>query len=691
MLKLRILLLRNSLFYFILILALLYFLVVNFFVTYKSIYDNTRVIESTIISINVKDYGIKLTLKDKEKIVGYYYLKKNQIDDFKTSFALGDLVKIEVEEQRITNNTLDNTFNYKKFLYNNKIYKVYEIKNITKIKDNTNLFYTFKNILLNRSYKLKKSYPYINTLLFGDSNDIEDDILTSYRSNGVCHLFAISGLHISIFISIIEKILKKLKIKENKRFIIMILFLFVFMFMTNFSMSVLRGSIFTILIIINKIFYFYIKPVNLLLLTLAIILFINPLNIFNIGLQYSFSISLGLLLMSDYINCHKMLRTSLISFIISLPITIYNFYEINLLSIIYNLFFVPYVSFLILPLTLISYILPFFDNILHFFLKIMEYISLFLAQINLFKIILCKPNLLIIILYYFFIIIFFKGLNKHKKGYFLCLVCLVFLNYIWPLSPKEELTFIDIGQGDSTLLNVDFTTTLIDTGGVVTVNDSKYTYKLVKNKIIPYLKSQGIRKLNNLVLTHGDTDHIKESIYLINNFKVDAIYLNSNSLNYLEKEVIKAANKNKIKVVFLKQNNIIILNKLKVYSLNTCYDNENDSSIVLYFNYHHKKVLLMGDISKKIENILIDEYNLQKLDILKLAHHGSKNSSDYKFLKIINPKYSIISAAIDNKYNHPSTEVIKNLKDLNLTYLETSQYGSITYNFKTGTFSYCLP
>ena len=130
-------------------------------------------------------------------------------------------------------------------------------------------------------------------------------------------------------------------------------------------MSVLRSCIFTILLTINKRFYLFIKPQNLLYLTLAIILFINPLYIFNLGLQLSFSISLSLILMGEYINSFKKnigksFCISFISFVVSFPIVINNFYEVNFLSIFYNLFFVPFITILILPLTLISFIFPFF-------------------------------------------------------------------------------------------------------------------------------------------------------------------------------------------------------------------------------------------------------------------------------------------------------------------------------------------
>ena len=339
MIKLRTILLCNFPYYIILLIALLHFLITNFFIVYKSNYDEISSINAKIIDITIKDYGIKLTLKNKEKLIGYLYLEKEQKEEFLNNYSYGDIVYIKTEKLEINNNTVENTFNYREYLYNNKIFHVLKINYIEKVKDNKNIFYKIKNNLIKNSFKLEKSYPYINGLIFGKDDYINDDVTTSFRNIGISHLFAISGTHVSIFVLILNNILKRLKIYEEKRCIIIILFLLFYMFLTSYPMSVLRSCIFTILLTINKRFYFFIKPQNLLYLTLAIILFINPLYIYNLGLQLSFSISLSLILMENYINknkakIEKALCISFISFIVSFPIVINNFYEVNFLSII---------------------------------------------------------------------------------------------------------------------------------------------------------------------------------------------------------------------------------------------------------------------------------------------------------------------------------------------------------------------
>ena len=141
MIKLRAILLCNYSYYIILFIALFYFLITNFFITYKSNYEGIENIDAKIIDITIKDYGIKLILKNKEKFIGYLYLNKNEQDEFLNNYGYGDIVHINTEKLDINNNTVENTFNYKKYLYNNKIFHVFKITDITKIKDNKNIFY----------------------------------------------------------------------------------------------------------------------------------------------------------------------------------------------------------------------------------------------------------------------------------------------------------------------------------------------------------------------------------------------------------------------------------------------------------------------------------------------------------------------------------------------------------------------
>ncbi|MDO4369351.1 MAG: ComEC/Rec2 family competence protein, partial [bacterium] len=490
---------------------------------YVSLYDDFSNEEFVITNIVLKDYGVKLELFGKEKVLGFLYADEERVSSFCEEYSIGDRVLISGDISDISNETVPNTFNYKKYLNSNGIYNVISITSIDKISDNSNVFYKFKNFLLERGNRLHKSSPYVNSLLFGNNSFIDEDVLSSYRENGISHLFAISGLHISIFVGIFGFILDKFKVKTVFKYIILIFFLLFYMFLTNFSMSVLRGCILTILLFVNKIFDFKIPTVNLLLLTLSIIMFYNSLFINNVGLKYSFLVTLFLIVFSDLINrggkIYGLFMISLISFLCAYPITVNNFYQVNFLSILYNIFFVPFVSGIVIPFVFISYLFPFLDSILFFLIRILEISSQFLSSFSLFKVSMCKMNVLMISVYYVVLLMFFKKIKSRKIGFSFVIVLFFVVSFFMSFKSDDYVMFFDVGQGDSALISTGGSYTLIDTGGMVSFDEGEYSYKISKNKLLPYFKSVGIRKLDNLILTHGDADHMREADYLIKNFK----------------------------------------------------------------------------------------------------------------------------------------------------------------------------
>ena len=217
-------------------------------------------------------------------------------------------------------------------------------------------------------------------------------------------------------------------------------------------------------------------------------------------------------------------------------------------------------------------------------------------------------------------------------------------------------------------------TILIDTGGQFSYND----YHLASNTI-SFLKSMGTSTIDYLIITHGDFDHMGEAIYLVENFNVKNVVFNNDDFNDLELNLIKVLNENNIK--YYQNVNYINLYNNKLYFLNnTIYDNENDNSNVIYFNYNQFKLLFMADVGIKVEEQLIYQYNLKNIDILKVGHHGSKTSTSSNFIKEIEPKYSIISVGKNNRYNHPDKEVLKKLENSKI--YRTDVNGSIMFKLK---------
>ena len=170
-----------------------------------------------------------------------------------------------------------------------------------------------------------------------------------------------------------------------------------------------------------------------------------------------------------------------------------------------------------------------------------------------------------------------------------------------------------------------------------------------------------------------------EAINLVNNFKVEKVVFYCGPYNDLENELIKVLEKKKIPYYScIKGLNI---DKNKLYFLQTKeYDNENDNSNVIYTELNGYKFMFMGDASVTTEKEIMNKYNLQDIDVLKVGHHGSKTSSSEEFINEINPKYSIISVGKNNRYGHPNKEVLNNLENSKI--YRTDQDGSIMFKIK---------
>ncbi len=618
-----------------------------------------------VTKYEVKEDKITIEIKAKEKLLITY---KYQDKEF-NNLSYGDKIKVKGTLITPSKNTNQNTFNYQKYLYYKKIYYLVEATSINKIANNHNYLYTIKNILYQKIDKLKSS-NYIKTLLFCD-NTLSKEIKESYRINGISHLFSVSGMHINFFVSIIYLYLNKITYNKRIKYLITNIFIIIYLILFP-SSSLLRSAVMSILYSINYLLKLKIKKIDILLLTLGVSLLINPFIIYDLGYIYSYTITFFLVLSSSTLKnknkINKIIYISLLSFLVSIPITIYNSYEINIISILLNIILVPIISIIILPLTILTYIFPILDSILYLFTSTLETISLFISKIKITKIIFPKPSLLIIALYY---IIFL--LSYQNKKYFYLNIILLIIIYISPyLNSNFEIVMFEVGEADCHLIKYPYNknTILIDTG--------KNEYK-IKNEVIPYLKSIGIKKIDYLIITHGDLDHMGEGINLVNNFKVEKVIFNCGPYNDLEQELIKVLDKKKIKYYScIKELNI---DNNKLYFLQTKeYDNENDNSNVIYSELNVYKFMFMGDAGIDKEKDILDKYNLSNVDVLKVGHHGSKTSSSKEFINVINPKYSIISVGKNNRYGHPNKEVLENLENSKI--YRTDEDGSIMFKIK---------
>ncbi len=680
--KLKIVLQSNKIFYIFLLVSLLYTFI------YVNLYDY-KVTNQTKYTGYISDYSIdgdklSLIIKSKDKIkINYYFNSKKEKEKFNLSY--GDYIDIYGKAEKPSENTNFKLFNYRNYLLSKKIKYEVLASNIKLKRKNKNIFFKLKISIIKSIEKRKNTKNYLKAFIIGDKNEIEKSFLDSYKFLGISHLLAISGMHISLISILIFKLIKK-RLPNFSYLIVSIILLF-YLFLTNFTISMVRACLEFILFSINKVFKFNIKNTNIVILLLCVLLLYNPYFIFDIGFRFSFSISYSLMLFRPIIDKEKRyiiksLLISVISFLVSIPILINSFNQINILSIIYNIFYVPFISYIIFPMGLLTLIFPYLDATYIYFINIFENITMILSKIKILSFDVSNIPIILCILYYIFIYFLITKFNK-KKIIILFLIFIIFINYK-RYSFNAKVTFIDVSQGDSILIRLKDKNVLIDTGGKINYKVESWRKRKSKNNItnytlIPYLKKDGVKKIDYLILTHGDFDHMGESINLVNNFKIEKVIFNCGKYNNLEEILINVLNKKKIPYYnCVKRINI---NENILYFLNdNLYDNENDNSNVIYTKINNYKFIFMGDVTMKVENNIIENYKLNNIDVLKVGHHGSKTSSSKKFIESINPKYSIISVGKNNKYGHPNKETLENLKNSKI--YRTDKNGGIMFNLK---------
>lgn len=353
---------------------------------------------------------VSIVLDAKEKVQVNYYLKtEDEKNYFKNFLNINDVVLLKGKFKEIQNNSVPNTFNYKKYLYYQKIYMVFEAQNVEIISKG----FSIKNYFVKRLNNFER-YDYLYAFVLGDKSYLD---MTDFQKNGVSHLLAISGMHVSFLISFLEN---KFKIKSV--FLINII-LWLYCYLVSFSVGVLRVVIFkTIKSIFNG---FRVNHNNLiiLLLTLIVMLFINPFYLFNYGFLFSFIITFAIIRFGSREGYFKsLIKISLISFLFSLPLTISLNYEINMMTIFNNLIFVPLITFIIFPLALCAFLIPLIEPLLNFSLLILDYVN---KSLPVFNIVFPKVNILVILAYYIFLYL----VLLYRKIIFILL--LIFNLFIW--------------------------------------------------------------------------------------------------------------------------------------------------------------------------------------------------------------------------------------------------------------------
>ncbi|MBP3038933.1 DNA internalization-related competence protein ComEC/Rec2 [Bacillaceae bacterium Marseille-Q3522] len=564
----------------------------------------------------------------------------------------------------------------------------------------------------------KDSVPLAAALLFGERELIDSDTYETYQKLGIVHLLAISGMQVVFIASLFFYGLIRLGITREKAVTVLLLILPLYCILTGGAPSVIRATLMLMLVLITKK-YCKLPTIDIFSIAFICYIFYNPFIIYDIGFQLSFTITLFLLLSAatifkKYDNMFSVIfATTLTSQLASIPIVLDHFYEISLAGFITNLVFIPVFTFLLSPAFYIGFLLSlvFGSGITPFllplneFLKLLELISKCLVRLPFTTIVPGKPPLFLVPFYIIGLFVFFQQWEKIKNTrkfllLFLIPVSLLFLqHFIMHVNPKGSVTFIDVGQGDSILIELPFRKGiyLIDTGGVLPFATEdwqmkKDPFEVGEDVVLPYLKSKGITKLDKLILTHGDFDHIGGAFSLMKELNIREVVLPA-AINKsdVEMEILQLAEEKNIPVHFAFEGQGWEAAGYKFTFLapqKNSPDSGNNQSLVLYTKMGGLKWLFTGDIEQEGERNLLNKYRHLSADVLKVAHHGSKTSTSPAFVQQLSPNIAVISAGKNNRFDHPHQEVLDTLASHRVKILQTNQHGAIQYVFQgeKGTF-----
>jgi competence protein ComEC len=379
------------------------------------------------------------------------------------------------------------------------------------------------------------------------------------------------------------------------------------------------------------------------------------------------------------------------------PIVALVFKQFPLISPVTNLIVTPYICFVVLPLGFFASFnalifqmttIPFnglIDMVTHFSLQIIKMFS----QIPYSNIHIPSPSFVIIILYYFSLMFLLKASYRRV----VIIIPLVLIICIYLITPsfrgnKLKITFLDVGQGDSSVVELPDKKVMLIDGGM-------YEPDMGRAVIAPYLWSRGVRSIDYLVLTHPHPDHYGGLIYIMENFRIGEVWLNGRKTTEAEK-FFQKIKEMKIYYRVLRRGDVLDADKYKIYvfhpydeffadSQRGAFSNENSASMVLKYESDNISVLFTGDIETEAEESLTPLGKPLKSDIIKVPHHGGRTSSSAGFIKTVNPQIAVISAGKNNSFNHPHKETIDRYKAAGVRIYRTDIDGAITiFPVRTG-------
>ena len=640
----------------------------------------------------INDNGKIISIPDNKTLVS---LRLN--DNFISKPLIGNYYTIDGKLVRPFESTNPSQFSYGNYLKNYQTYTVFyaDSNNYHLIPAQLSLKWKLIQGLNNSRISILDSHAkYLKSpnleilggIVFGDDAIAPPDyIKATFINSGLLHILAASGMNVAFIYGFLYFFLRKFCVPYNLSVIAGILIVILYSLMTGLGPSVIRAAIMLIFILIGKLIDRDAHSISLLSFVAVLMLIYNPAFINDVGFQLSFIVTFGLLLSTavilDYFKripawLSGSIFVPVIAQIWVIPIQMFYFNNISLYSVFANILAVPFLSVisfggfvssvfaLIRPIA--GFVCMIFDSILNPMLNVLVLISKTFAELPYSLIITTHPSVVQVLIYYFILILIVyilkdKFENKNIIKLMFGLVFLLCLSTINLPNHNLEILAFDVQNGDAFLVKTPQNKyVIIDTGK----SGYKGSASKAKMIILKYLRDRGIKHIDSMVITHFDSDHAGGAVDLIENLKIDKVYVNSLSdKSKLAGKIYSAADN---KIISVKRNIKIIdepeftieLNRA-VLPENDKFDNEN--SIISLVKFKNFSMLFTGDAGIEAFNKL--KTGLPKnITVLKVGHHGAKNVVNSEMVNYLKPKVSIISVGT-NLYGHPNSLTLKLLKE----------------------------
>lgn len=537
----------------------------------------------------------------------------------------------------------------------------------------------------------------LSTMVLGMSDQISPELRSMYQRNGIAHILAISALHITILGSAIYRLLRKLSLPYFACAAPVLTILVGYGWMTGYSGSTIRAIIMFSMLLIGDILGRTYDMLTAAAISCLHMLIEYPARIYDAAFLLSFSavLTLGFVvpacknLLGNEHRCMNTLLSGILIQMITAPVVIHYYYEFPFYAWLLNLIVIPLMTPLLIcgiVGALLSMAAPVIGGyvmmpcgwILTMYTWLCEHIErlpfavLSIGEFPIWKIVL-----------YYGLLLGIYEMIRHKHKLSVIVIIGFYIIVMWMTEPKGlQITMLDIGQGDSTLMKLpDHTMVLMDGGSSSRASIGQYV-------ITPAVKYYGSNKIDAVFVSHMDEDHVNGIMELIEQSQKGGLkigYLILPGIACTDSSfspLIEAAEEVGIPVYLMQADEILKLGDVAFRCMyptgNTGhFQDKNNNSMVIDVSYKEFDMLFTGDLEEEGEQLLLAEQDMEFYDVLKVGHHGSSGASSLGFLQTVHPKLALLSCGRGNRYGHPHAETLERLDAIGCELFRTDINGAI--------------